>query len=131
MNSMRDYKQNLPRGLFSLLSILPDTCTFMWTTTMPLSKNVRGGFMVPEVENMRGRLRNDVLQANKYACIVARKLNIDILDLQYYFHNHTKHRASDGIHWDAASNYIIIEIHLLNNSLLKCSYLKPIGAYRT
>ena len=68
---------------------------------MPLSKDVKGGFMVPEVENMKSRLREDVLEANYFAVNTIDELKLDVIDLHYYFHNQIHRRAMDGIHWDA------------------------------
>ena len=50
VNSMYEYKQNLPYGIYHLAKVLPSYTVFLWTTTMPLSKEVKGGFMVPELE---------------------------------------------------------------------------------
>jgi hypothetical protein len=50
--SFEDYKRFLPYGIYNLCQVLPEYTVFLWTTTMPLSKEVRGGFMIPECENM-------------------------------------------------------------------------------
>lgn len=45
-NSMFEYKQNLPLGLYHLCRVLPAYTLFIWTTILPLSRDVKGGFMV-------------------------------------------------------------------------------------
>ena len=67
---------------------------------MPLSRDVKGGFMIPEAEGMKSKLREDVLEANKYAVNVIEEFKLDLLDLHYYFRNQIQRRAKDGIHWD-------------------------------
>jgi hypothetical protein len=99
-NGLHEYKRNLPVGIFSLIKVLPSYSTFLWTSTMPVSKDVRGGFMIPEVECTKRKLREDVLEANQYAYYVMREFDLDFLDLHYYFHKQIHRRAKDGIHWD-------------------------------
>ncbi len=68
---------------------------------MPVSKDVRGGFMIPEVESCKLRIREDILEANFYAAKVIEEFKFDCLDLHYYFRNQIQHRNNDGIHWNA------------------------------
>ena len=88
---------------------------------MPLAKEIKGGFMIPECENLtsialkiskitpfmtkksvyfKGKLREDVIEANRYAASVVRDFKLDCLDLHYYFRKQIHRRAKDGIHWD-------------------------------
>lgn len=101
VNSIYEYKKNLPEGIYSLIKVLPCYTLFIWTTTLPLSKDVKGGFMVPEAECHQSKLREDVLEANKYAVNVMDEFRLDLLDLHFYFQNQIQRRAKDGIHWDA------------------------------
>lgn len=57
--------------------------------------------MLPEVECHQSKLREDVLEANKYAANVMQEYRLDLIDLHYYFRNQIHRRAKDGIHWDA------------------------------
>ena len=66
-NSISEYKQNLPKGIYSLIKVLPSFTLFMWVTTLPLSKDIKGGFVIPEIELSKSKLREDVLEANFYA----------------------------------------------------------------
>lgn len=63
---------------------------------MPISRNVSGGFMVPEAECHRSKLREDILEANKYAVAVINEFKLDLLDLHFFFHNQIHRRAKDG-----------------------------------
>jgi hypothetical protein len=92
--------------------VLPSYTVFLWTTTMPLSKDVRGGFMIPEVESTKSKLREDVLEANYYAVNVMNEFKLDVLDLHYYFHKQIQRRARDGIHWDATAHRRITNLIL-------------------
>lgn len=104
VHSKREYKKNLPAGIFSLGKVLPDTTLFLWLTTMPLSRNVRGGFMVPEAECHKLFIREDILEANYYAVKTVQEYGLDLLDLHYYFRNHVQHRMNDGIHWNSTAH---------------------------
>jgi hypothetical protein len=46
VNSMFEYKQNLPMAMYYLCKVLPSYTLFIWTSILPLSKDVKGGFMV-------------------------------------------------------------------------------------
>lgn len=99
-------------GIFSLIKVLPSYTVFIWNTTLPLSKDVRGGFMIPEIYERQSMLREDVLEANHYAINVMKEYKLDVLDLHYYFLNHIQRRAKDGIHWDATAHRRITNLIL-------------------
>ena len=50
---------------------IPSKFTFssfiIQVTTLPLSKDIKGGFVIPEIELSKSKLREDVLEANFYA----------------------------------------------------------------
>jgi hypothetical protein len=69
-NSIPEYKQNLPEGIYSLIKVLPSYSLFIWVTTLPLSKDIKGGFVIPEIELSKSKLREDVLEGNFYAARV-------------------------------------------------------------
>ncbi|CAF0967960.1 unnamed protein product [Brachionus calyciflorus] len=117
-NSIYEYKKNLPLGIFSLIKVLPSHTVFIWNTTLPLSKDVKGGFMIPEVYEKKSKLREDVLEANHYAVTIMKEFKLDVLDLHYYFLNHIQRRAKDGIHWDATAHRRIS--NLILHHLCEC-----------
>jgi hypothetical protein len=47
-----------------------------------------------------GKIREDVVEANKYAWSIAKEFKLDCLDLHYHFRKQVHRRAKDGIHWD-------------------------------
>lgn len=112
LNSIYEYKKNLPLGIYELIKVLPCNTLFLWTTTLPLSKDVKGGFMVPEAECRSSKLREDVLEANKFAVNVIDEFRLDLLDLHFYFRNQIQRRAKDGIHWDATAHRRITNLIL-------------------
>ena len=71
--------------------------------------------MIPEVEGMKSKLRQDILEANKYAANVIDEFKLDLLDLHFYFHNQIHRRAKDGIHWDSTGNISIWKYQLTSN----------------
>lgn len=103
-NGIHEYKKNLPVGIFSLMRVLPSYTLFLWMSTMPVSKDVRGGFMIPEVECTKSKLREDVLEANQYAYYVMEEFKLDFIDLHFYFRKQIHRRAKDGIHWDSVAH---------------------------
>jgi hypothetical protein len=111
-NGIHEYKKNLPMGIFSLIKVLPSYTVFLWTTTLPISKDVKGGFMIPEVEFTKSKLRQDVLEANHYAYNVMKEFKLDLLDLHYYFRKQIQRRAKDGIHWDSTAHRRITNLIL-------------------
>lgn len=91
---------------------LPKECLVIWNTTLPISKNARGGFLVPEVEFMNSTLRLDILEANFYARQIVANHGYDVLDLHYYLRNQLHRRAEDGIHWDMTAHRRITNLIL-------------------
>ena len=49
---VKDYRENLERFFEQLRSVLPEECLVVWNLTMPLGKNIAGGFLVPEVSRL-------------------------------------------------------------------------------
>lgn len=84
--------------------VLPKECLVIWNTTLPISKQARGGFLVPEIKFMNNTLRLDILEANFYASQVAVTQGFDVLDLHYYLRHQLHRRAMDGIHWDMTAH---------------------------
>ena len=103
---------NLRKSIIKLASVLPNYSLFIWVTTLPLSKDIKGGFVIPEIELGKSKLREDVLEANSYAAQVIREFQLDLIDLHYYFTHQIQRRAKDGIHWDATAHRRITNLIL-------------------
>ena len=63
-SAVDDYKENLEILFKRLKETLPDNCLVIWCTTLPISKYIRGGFMIPQVAFLNSNLRLDLLEAN-------------------------------------------------------------------
>jgi hypothetical protein len=44
------YKENLEKLFNRFSECLPEECLVLWNATLPISKDARGGFIVPEIE---------------------------------------------------------------------------------
>ncbi|XP_033757688.1 PC-esterase domain-containing protein 1A-like [Pecten maximus] len=103
-SAVDQYKKNLERLFTRFEETFPKECMVIWNTTLPISKNAKGGFLVPEVEFMNSTLRLDILEANFYARQIAVAHNLDVLDLHYFLRHQLHRRADDGIHWDMTAH---------------------------
>ncbi|XP_066537874.1 PC-esterase domain-containing protein 1A isoform X2 [Hoplias malabaricus] len=99
-----EYKENLHQFFAQLKAILPAESLVMWNMTMPLGKNIIGGFLVPEIEFMGPMLRFDVIEANFYGAKLANAYGLDVLDLHFQFRFSLHHRMKDGVHWNAVAH---------------------------
>ncbi|KAL8613301.1 hypothetical protein ACOMHN_052541 [Nucella lapillus] len=106
------YKENLSFLFFRFMEVLPPECLVVWNTTMPISKNARGGFLVKEVECDNSILRIDVLEANFYARQIVVSCGFDVLDLHFWFRHHIDWRVADGIHWNPLAHRHMSELLL-------------------
>ncbi|XP_041370527.1 PC-esterase domain-containing protein 1A-like [Gigantopelta aegis] len=111
-SSIEDYKKNLKTLFARLNEVVPEACLLIWNTTMPISKNARGGFLIPEIAFMNSTLRLDILEANFYAAKIAVDQNCDVLDLHYYLRHQMSRRVQDGVHWDMLAHRIITNLIL-------------------
>ncbi|XP_070539798.1 PC-esterase domain-containing protein 1A-like [Ptychodera flava] len=115
--SITTYKNNLEKLFKRLKATLPAHSMVLWNTTLPVSSNIRGGFMVPEVAFMNDTLRLDILEANYYARDTVASFGYDVLDLHYYFRWQLHRRAKDGVHWNEKAHRRITNLvlaHLAN-----------------
>ncbi|XP_065305839.1 uncharacterized protein [Dermacentor albipictus] len=94
-----DYKKNLHRFFWRLRCVLPQSCLVIWLTAAPLSQNMHGGFLLPELDFLKYSLRFHVNEANYFCKQTAAKYGIDVVDIHYYLRMMIEYRAEDGIHW--------------------------------
>ncbi|XP_071090826.1 PC-esterase domain-containing protein 1A-like isoform X1 [Haliotis cracherodii] len=104
VRAIDEYKENLKTLFRRFKEVLPADCLVIWNTTLPISKNARGGFIIPEIEFMNSTLRLDILEANYYAAKVVVENDFDVLDLHYFLRYQLHRRADDGIHWDMTAH---------------------------
>ena len=115
-NGVDEYKQNLVHLFDRFKQSLSPDCLVIWNATLPISKNIRGGFLIPEVEFMNSTLRLDILEANFFAQQVVISHGYDLLDLHYYMRNQLHRRAADGVHWDQTAHRRITNLLLCHIS---------------
>ncbi|KAM8881582.1 PC-esterase domain-containing protein 1A-like [Synchiropus picturatus] len=95
------YKRDLSQFFEHIDRVLPDEALVVWTQTMPLAEQIRGGFLVPEISHRAPAISHDVIEANFYSATLADAYDMDVLDLHFLFRFSLRHRAKDGIHWNA------------------------------
>lgn len=101
-NGVNVFKANLLKLMKLARDVLPrgpKGCLFIWCTTLPVSQQMRGGFLVKQVEFLKHTLRFDVAEANLYASKIVAQNGFDVQDMHYYFRYQIHRRAKDGIHW--------------------------------
>ncbi|CAG2058144.1 unnamed protein product [Timema podura] len=79
------YKDNLLKLMKFFKKSLPPQTLVIWTTTLPISSNAYGGFLIKQVDFLKHTLRFEVMEANLYARDVVATHGYDIVDLHYYF----------------------------------------------
>ncbi|XP_053716603.1 PC-esterase domain-containing protein 1A-like isoform X1 [Synchiropus splendidus] len=95
------YKRDLSQFFQHIDGVLPDEALVIWTQTMPLAEQIRGGFLVPEISHRAPAMSHNVIEANFYSATLADAYDMDVLDLHFLFRFSLRHRAKDGIHWNA------------------------------
>ncbi|XP_075730038.1 PC-esterase domain-containing protein 1A [Rhipicephalus microplus] len=98
-NGVEEYKANLNLFFGHLNRILPSTSLVIWLTAAPLAQDVRGGFLIPQLDFLKYSLRFHVLEANAFCRKTADRYGIDVIDIHYHLRMFLEYRAEDGIHW--------------------------------
>lgn len=98
-DGVKEYKKNLHQFFSELKQHLPSHTLVMWLTTAPLAQDVRGGFLIPQLEFLKYSLRYHVLEANYFCRETADRFGFDVVDIHYHLRMLLEHRAEDGIHW--------------------------------
>ncbi|XP_047459693.1 PC-esterase domain-containing protein 1A isoform X2 [Mugil cephalus] len=109
---LHSYKENLHEFFDDLKTVLPEETLVIWNLTMPLAENIKGGFLVPEIEHKAPQLRYDVIEANFYSGTLADAYGMDVLDLHFLFRFSLHHRTKDGVHWNAIAHRMISSLLL-------------------
>ncbi|KAL5022806.1 hypothetical protein ScPMuIL_001961 [Solemya velum] len=106
------YKQKLENLFIRLQEVLTKDCLIIWNTTMPVSKNAKGGVLIPEVEFLKSTLSLEILEANFFSRELAVSHGLDVLDLHFFLRHHLHRHAKDGIHWDMTTHRRITNLFL-------------------
>ncbi|KAG8189644.1 hypothetical protein JTE90_018493 [Oedothorax gibbosus] len=115
-SGVKDYKSNLLILMRHLQRVLPD-CLVIWVTAPPISSEVRGGFLVADLQFLKYSLRFHVVEANHYARQVVVEHGFDVLDTHYHLKNQIHRRADDGVHWNTYAVRYVLNLLLTHISL--------------
>lgn len=98
-NGISEYKINLIKTMEFFKKTLPKNCLTIFTTTLPLSSDSKGGFLRKQIEFLRFMLPWHVIEANNFLGEIARLYKYDVLDLHYNTRFLREEWMPDGIHW--------------------------------
>jgi len=122
----RHFRYNVHSLLHSLRWFLrknPDV-QVIWMTTPPISTEIRGGFMVRQIEFAKLSMRCNIMEGNQYAANAAAAYGFDVLDMHYYMASQIHRRAADGIHWNSEAVRMQVNIFLTHFCLSRGIELK-------
>lgn len=116
-NGVEMFKDNMKQLMILLNECLPKKTLFIWTNTLPVSKTVRGGLLIKQLDFMEGLLRFQVMEANLFCRRLVVSHGYDVLDTHYYLRMQIHRRLKDGIHYGPlpvrfVSNLILTHISL-------------------
>ncbi|CAL1275341.1 unnamed protein product [Larinioides sclopetarius] len=97
-DGVKHFKENLNFLMKEFKLLFPD-CLIIWITTYPIACELKGGFLVKELQFLKYSLRFHVVEANHYARKVVVENGFDVLDTHYHLHMQIHRRCNDGIHW--------------------------------
>lgn len=93
------YKENLHKLVQRFKESLSPNALVIWTTTLPVAQEMKGGFLIPQVEFMKYQLRYEVMEANFYTWQIFSENGFDVIDFHYHLQMQLIRRAADGVHW--------------------------------
>jgi hypothetical protein len=102
-----NYVQSLQTLCKGMQRVLPEYCPLLWLTALPISGEVRSGFLTVPVQHLRPLLPRMTREANVYASRVIEYYGYDVLDLHCAFWHRLALRGNDGIHWDSTAHRFI------------------------
>ncbi len=115
---IKEYKENLPKLLKRVKSVLSDTGLFIWLTAQPGSRELQSrGMITTGLEFQAKTTRFNIVEANFYAAHKVAEAGFDVIDLHYYFLLQTFRRNRDGIHWTPEANRHVTNMILTHVSL--------------
>nr|XP_039254110.1 PC-esterase domain-containing protein 1A-like [Styela clava] len=97
---MNEYRENIEKLCKRLKEMLPHDTLVIWRTALPVSENMKGGFLTPDAEKFRDLLRLDILRGNYFAYNIVSRYSFDVLDMHFHFRHQLHRRANDGVHWN-------------------------------
>lgn len=106
--SVEMFEINICRMLDRFKQVLKPTCLFIWLTTLFVSSEMRGGFMIPKIEHKKDSIRLDIVQANWFATMKCKEREFDVFDMNYRMRRwQYTEMIRDGVHWTPRGHRII------------------------
>ncbi|GFT53025.1 PC-esterase domain-containing protein 1A [Nephila pilipes] len=115
-DGVKKYKENLKLLMKELKKYVPD-CLVIWITAPPIACEVKGGFLVKELQFQKYSLRFHVVEANHYARKIVVENGFDVLDFYYHLKMQIHRRSGDGIHWGPSAVRYMTNLLLTHISL--------------
>ncbi|KAF8774723.1 PC-esterase domain-containing protein 1B-like [Argiope bruennichi] len=115
-DGVEHFKENL-KSLMEEFKVLFSDCLIIWVTAPPIACELKGGFLVKELQFLKYSLRFHVVEANHYARKVVIENGFDVLDTHYHLHMQIHRRCNDGIHWKPKAVRYITNLLLRHISL--------------
>ncbi|CAL4082216.1 unnamed protein product, partial [Meganyctiphanes norvegica] len=78
------YKNNVVTLFKRLRSLLPEDSLVLWTTTLPVGSETRGGLFIQQLQFMKHSLRFMIMEANLFVQQLCIAFEFDVLDLHYH-----------------------------------------------
>ncbi|XP_041368103.1 PC-esterase domain-containing protein 1A-like [Gigantopelta aegis] len=115
-NSVVQLRKNITKLCTRLKEILPASCMVLWNSAMPVSKDAKGGVLVPGADFLKSTISVEVLEANFLTCSQVVEFGFDVIDIHFHLQNQIHRRAEDGVHWDMTAHRRISNLILTHLS---------------
>ncbi|XP_054714137.1 PC-esterase domain-containing protein 1A-like [Uloborus diversus] len=116
-NGIKMYKENLVKLMKQFQKLLPKNCLVIWVTTPPIASEMKGGFLVKELQFLKYSLRFHVVESNYYARKIVVSHGYDVLDFHYHLRMQLHRRDTDGVHWFPEAVRYLLNLLLTHISL--------------
>lgn len=98
-NGVEAFKDNMNELMRLFKTSLPPTTLVIWVTAPPLSVEIRGGFMIKQIEFAKFTMRFHVMEANMFAQQLLSQNGYNVLDFHFHLRWQVHWRNADGLHW--------------------------------
>lgn len=116
-NGVAEYKRNMTDTMELLKKTLTKTCKVIFTTTLPLSTESKGGFLKQQIEFLRSALPLHLIEANTFLAEIAQVYGYDVLDFYYSMRFLQNEWMPDGIHWTPVAYRLLTNLLLTHLAL--------------
>lgn len=116
-SGVQKFKENMQNLTRLLKSSLPPSTLVVWVTAPPSAVEIRGGYMIKQLEFAQFTLRFHVMEANLFARQLMSQFGFNCLDFHFYLQWQVHWRRPDGIHWSSKSMRFLSNLLLTHISL--------------